>query len=93
MEKEKSVETLTPWGSAHPLAIPQQMLARVKRALEEKHEVAILACVIEKNERGNWCYVVTATDMKAEIGLMAVKELYDFVTKRTEYEGPRTVVG
>ena len=36
-----SAETLVPWGSAHPVALPQQMLARVKAAIDEGREVSI----------------------------------------------------
>ena len=71
----KEAETLVPWGSAHPMALPQQMLARVKGAIEAGKEVSIIACVIEKNERGNYVYTCTSSVMKAEIALMAAHEL------------------
>jgi hypothetical protein len=68
-------DTLVPWGSAHPLAIPQQMLARIKSAIEEGREVAVLACVVELNERGNYVYTATSSTMKAEVALMAVHQM------------------
>lgn len=68
-------ETLVPWGKANPLAIPQQMQARVKRALDEGREVHVVACVIEKNESGNYVYATTGSPMKAEIMLMAAHQI------------------
>ena len=66
------MDELIPWGGVTPLAIVQQLLARVKSA---PREVYIVACVIEKNERGNYEYTCTSTSMPYEVQLTAVHEL------------------
>lgn len=79
-----SATTLTPWGSGHPLALPQQMLTRVKDAIAAGREVCILACVIEQNERGNYTYTCTSSSMKTEVALMGAHEIKQHVLKTME---------
>lgn len=82
----KEAETLVPWGSAHPMALPQQMLARVKGAIDAGREVSIIACVIEKNRSGNYIYTCTSSEMKSETALMAAHEIKQHVLKFMEHE-------
>lgn len=66
---------LTPWGTATPLSIPQQMLARVQQSQSNQREVFVVGCVIEKNANGLYTYAVTNSPMPAEIAWMAAYEV------------------
>ena len=70
-----SVEQFTPWGSAHPLALPQQMTTRIRDAIDAGQDVAVVACVAIRNEHGNWVYNCTNSAMMTEVGVMACHEL------------------
>ena len=71
----KSLGVLTPWGRTTPLAIYQQMAARVKQAQEEGRDVYVVACVIERLSNGNYSYTVTNTPMPGEVAWMAAHEV------------------
>lgn len=75
------VEQFTPWGSAQPLALPQQMTARIRDAIDAGQEVAVLAVVVVKNERGNWVYNCANSQMMTEVGLMACHELQKHILR------------
>ena len=66
---------LTPWGTATPLSIPQQMLARVQRAMEENREIHVIGCIIERGDNGYYNYLVTNSPMPGEIAWMAAYEV------------------
>jgi hypothetical protein len=84
-----AVTRLTPYGAVTPTAIAAQLEARIRTAREDEVEiVGVMACVIEKSERGNNTYIKTMSSMPVEVALLAVHELKRMLFKRTEYEDP-----
>lgn len=83
---QSKVVPFTAWSSAQPIAIPQQLLARVSEAIADKKDVAVFCVLCVKNERGNWVYTMTNSPAPAEVGLMAAHEMKQHIIGRTEYE-------
>lgn len=78
-----STVELVPWGGVTPIALAQQMAARIKAA---KGDVHVIACVIEKNARGNYVYTATCSPMPAEVALMAAHTIKDAALANTVNE-------
>lgn len=68
---------LVPWGKRTVTALIQQLQARARcaQALGDKHEYALVAVFVEKNERGNYEYTVTNTEIRPEQMLWAAHEI------------------
>ena len=72
---------LVPYGGVTPPALLQQMTARLERAKADDRASHLIACVVEKNDDGNWVYRTYWSPLPAEVFLMAALELMKKATE------------